>query len=66
MSLNKETRTGAGVSRAIAWLRERGRPILADKMERELLQVNRQQTEAQPIQNPCETSEWIENAQTQL
>jgi len=42
MSLSKETRTGAGVSRAIAWLRERGRPILADKMERELLQVNRQ------------------------
>jgi hypothetical protein len=29
--------TTTGVLRAIFWLREMGRPILADKMERELL-----------------------------
>lgn len=31
------TDTTTGVLRAIFWLREMGRPILADKMERELL-----------------------------
>ena len=37
---------------AIAWLREIGRPILTDKMERELLHANRRQTEAPLIQHP--------------
>jgi hypothetical protein len=31
------TDTTTGVMKAIAWLRQLGRPILADKMERELL-----------------------------
>ena len=31
------TETTIGVLRAIFWLRELGRPILADKMQRELL-----------------------------
>jgi len=52
MSLSGEMRTSAGVIKAIVWLRELGRPILADKMERELLHVNRQRGEALPIQNP--------------
>ena len=34
------TDTTTRVLRAIFWLREMGRPILADKMERELLHAN--------------------------
>jgi hypothetical protein len=41
MVMNEDTYTTAGVLKAIAWLRKAGRPILADKMERELLLVNR-------------------------
>ena len=33
----KTTNTTIGVMKAIVWLREMGRPILADKMERGLL-----------------------------
>jgi hypothetical protein len=33
--------TTTGVLRAIFWLREMGRPILADKMHRELLYADR-------------------------
>ena len=33
--------TTTGVLRAIFWLREMGRPILADKMERALLDADR-------------------------
>ena len=34
------TDTTTGVLKAIFWLRQLGRPILADKMERELLYAN--------------------------
>jgi hypothetical protein len=39
MSSGEETSKDTGVMKAIIWLREMGRPILADKMERELLHV---------------------------
>jgi hypothetical protein len=39
MTLQDKPHTNAGVIKAIAWLRAMGRPILADKMERELLHV---------------------------
>jgi hypothetical protein len=34
------TDTTTGVMRVIVWLREMGRPILANRMERELLYAN--------------------------
>ena len=40
MTVVEENRITAGVTKAIAWLRRMGRPILADKMERELLHVS--------------------------
>jgi len=48
MSLSEEM----GILKAITWLRDMGRPILADKMERELLHLSRLLAEGLPIQNP--------------
>jgi hypothetical protein len=37
---SEETNTTAGILRAIEWLRQLGRPVLAAKMKRELLRVD--------------------------
>ena len=42
MVVDTQTNTEIGVMKAITWLRQMGRPILADKMERELLFSNGQ------------------------
>ena len=57
MSSGEETSKDTGVMKAIIWLRKMGRPILADKMERELLHVKRQgrgtsRFRLEPVQPP--------------
>ena len=57
MSAGEETSKDTGVIKAIIWLREMSRPILADKMERELLHVKRQERgtsrfRLEPVQPP--------------
>ena len=45
MEITEEMHIAEGILKAIEWLKQMGRPILADKMERELLHSTNRMTD---------------------